>query len=407
MTDNSNDILGGGATRPRRICMVTFSFYESDNRVIRYAESLAEMGDSVEVLALRRSEELPREEVLCDVRVIRLRDRFDKSGRSKLGHLLAVLAFLREAERWIQRNHAENPYDIFHIHNMPDFLVFAAWRPKRQEARVILDIHDLVPELYANKFGDGQGGLTVRMLLWTEKAAANFADHVIVSNHLWREKFAARTGSNGRCSVMINHVDSSVFVPARERSPKNGPVLLFPGSLQWHQGVDIAIEAFARIREKLPTAEFHIYGDGIARDSLKEQVKRLGLDDSVRFYESLDLRGIARVMAQADLGIVPKRADSFGNEAYSTKIMEFMSVGVPVVISSTRVDRYYFDDSIVKFFESGNPDALAEAALEILQDEELRAGMVERARDYVVRNAWQTRKAEYLALVDSLLAGRK
>ena len=69
----------------------------------------------------------------------------------------------------------------------------------------------------------------------------------------------------------------------------------------------------------------------------------------------------ARHLANADLGVVPKRADSFGNEAYSTKIMEFMSLGVPVVVSSTKIDRFYFDDSVVRFFESGNADALATA----------------------------------------------
>ena len=63
-------------------------------------------------------------------------------------------------------------------------------------------------------------------------------------------------------------------------------------------------------------------------------------------------------MSGADLGIVPKRANSFGNEAYSTKIMEFMSLGVPMVVSDTKSDRYYFDDSVVRFFESGNPEVL-------------------------------------------------
>ena len=64
-------------------------------------------------------------------------------------------------------------------------------------------------------------------------------------------------------------------------------------------------------------------------------------------------------MAEADLGIVPKRNDSFGDEAFSTKILEFMASGVPVVVSSTRVDRHYFNDKVVRFFPSGDIGRLA------------------------------------------------
>ena len=114
------------------------------------------------------------------------------------------------------------------------------------------------------------------------------------------------------------------------------------------------------------------------------------------------VREIADVMANADLGVVPKRADSFGNEAYSTKIMEFMSLGVPVVASSTKIDRYYFDDSVLRFFESGNPDALAEAMLGVMRDDGQRQRMVNNASEYAARNSWETKKQEYLDLVDGL-----
>jgi glycosyltransferase involved in cell wall biosynthesis len=82
--------------------------------------------------------------------------------------------------------------------------------------------------------------------------------------------------------------------------------------------------------------------------------------------------------------------------------MEFMSVGVPVVVANTKVDTYYFDDSVVRFFEAGNADALAARMLEVLTDENLRVGMMARASEYVARNNWETCKAEYLGLVDSL-----
>ena len=389
--------------------MVTFSFYENDNRVLRYAEALADRGDQVEVLALRRSPDLPREESLRGVRVVRLRDRFDKSGRSKLGHLLPVLGFLRVAERWIRRRHAKNRYDLLHIHNMPDFLVFAAWYPKRKGAKVILDIHDLVPELYASKFGESGRGLSQKLLLFMEKLSARFAHRIIIANHLWLERYATRTGAGDRCMAIINHVDSSVFrpVPAGSNGHGDRKIILFPGGLQWHQGVDIAIQAFQHVRTALPNAEFHIYGDGIARPELQRQAEQLGLDGSVRFFEPRPLHEIAKVMAEADLGVVPKRADSFGNEAYSTKIMEFMAAGVPVVISKTKVDRYYFDDSVVRFFDSGDHEALAEQMLALLTDETARREQTTRALRYVEEHCWQRRRDDYLRLVDSLLEEEK
>lgn len=396
-------VLPAGPERPRRrICMATFSFYESDNRVLRYAEALAARGDSVDVLALRRAPDLPDEEIINGVRVVRIQNRFDKSRSSRIGHLLPVLRFVKRAAGWMRRSHAREPYDLLHIHNMPDFVVFAGWYPKWKGAKIILDIHDIVPEFYANKFGQRNGGTSMTLLKWMERASARFSDHVIISNHLWLEKYARRTGTMENCSAFINNVDSSVFVPAQRLRRDGKLIIVFPGSLQWHQGVDVAIAAFTQVRAELPNAEFHIYGDGIAKESLRQQAAEAGLNGSVRFFEPRSLREIAEIMADADLGVVPKRADSFGNEAYSTKIMEFMSVGVPVVVSSTRIDRHYFDESVVRFFESGNVDALAREMLDLLRADEVRRNLVARASEFARRNNWETRKSEYLGLVDSL-----
>ena len=82
--------------------------------------------------------------------------------------------------------------------------------------------------------------------------------------------------------------------------------------------------------------------------------------------------------------------------------MEFLSLGVPVVVSGTRIDRFYFDDSVVKFFESGNEQALAEAVLELLADAPARERLIENGRIYVSRNCWETKRQQYLNLVDSL-----
>jgi glycosyltransferase involved in cell wall biosynthesis len=398
------DVEGGSRRSSKRVCMVTHSFYESDNRVIRYAEALAQRGDSVEVFALRRNPEMPKQEIISGVRVFRIQDRFGKGQKSLSSFLLPVLRFLIASAWWVMRRHGVQSYDFVHVHNIPDFLVFAAWYPKLMGAKVILDIHDIVPEFFASKFEAPERSNLVRGLRLMEKISAGFADHVIISNHLWLDKYISRSARREKCSVFINHVDSRLFRP-RSRTNKTGhPIILFPGGLEWHQGLDIAIQALQKLRRRIPDVEFHIYGDGIMKPKLEELAKELGLDHSVQFFKPLRLNEIADVMARADLGVVPKRANSFGNEAYSTKIMEFMSVGVPVVVSDTKVDRHYFNDSVVRFFESGNAGALAEAMYDILTNPQMRHDLVKRALEYVSLNSWENRRPEYLHLVDSLCA---
>ncbi len=391
---------------PKRICMVTHSFYETDNRVTRYAEALAARGDHVDVFSLRSKPNVPPRETIANVEVHRIQNRFGKAQQTRFAYALPLIRFLLRSTLKITRRHWSAPYDLVHVHNMPDFLVLAALYPKLTGAKVILDIHDIVPEFYANKFAGGRTGNTFRVLKWIERRSARLADHIIVSNHLWREKFAQRTGTADRCSVFINNVDSARFRPDLHDRSDGRIIILFPGGLQWHQGVDIALHAFSRVFKAIPTAEFHIYGDGIMKPTLVSLAGELGLNGSVKFFEPVRLNEIARIMANADIGVVPKRADSFGNEAYSTKIMEFMALGVPVVVSKTQIDQYYFNDSVVRFFESGNAQALADAMLAVLRDAALRRELTQNALRYSASNSWDSRKPDYLELVDSLLAGR-
>lgn len=388
------------AHAPRRVAMVTHSYYETDGRVMRYARALAERGDAVEVFALRRQPEAPARVELDGVVVHRLQTRTSKAQGSSLAYLWPLLRFLTRSAWELTHRHLRQPYDVVHVHNIPDFLVFSAWLPRLRGAGVILDIHDIVPEFYQSKFAPRPP--VVAGLRWIERRAARFASHVIVSNHLWLEKFAARTGTGGKCSVLINHVDETIFRPGLRTRNDGRLIVLFPGGLQWHQGLDLAIRAFATVGAALPQAEFHVYGDGSMKPALVALAASLRLADRVRFFDPVRTVDIARIMADADVGVVPKRADSFGNEAYSTKIMEFMSVGVPVVVSRTRIDEYYFNDSVVRFFESGNVPQLAAALLEVLRDSTLRQRLVAGSIDYSRRHNWTSRKAGYLSLVDQL-----
>ena len=387
----------------KKICMIAYSPYEDDNRVRRYAETLAKRGDQVDVIALSRDPAQPPVEEIEGVTVYRVQHR-EHNERSKWTYARRLLQFLARSSRALTRLHARNRYDVIHIHNMPDFLVFAAWYPKLTGASLILDIHDVVPELFGNKFQSKFKSAYVALLKGMEKLAAGFVDHVIVSNHLWHKTIVARSAPERKCSVLINHVDSEMFSRHTRTRTDDKFIVIFPGSLQWHQGVDIAIEAFAELKKKVPNAEFHIYcGSGkVMQEGLRQLAEKLGLEESVKFLKSVPLDQMAQVIANADLGVVPKRADSFGNEAYSTKIMEFMSQGVPVVVSRTKVDAFYFQEGVVHFFESGNSHAMADAMLDVVNNPELRKSLSVNGTEYVARHSWDQKKRQYLDLVDSL-----
>lgn len=389
----------------KRICMVTHSNYETDNRVRRYAEALAGRGDLVDVIAIETGDAPLGEKMVGGVRLITVQRRV-RNERSQWTYAYRLLRFLAVSSVALTRLHSEIRYDLVHVHNIPDFQVFSAWYPKFTGAKVILDIHDIVPELFSNKFKSRVNDLYVGLLKKIEKVSTAFADHVIIANHLWVERITTRSAPPEKCTVFINHVDKALFHRrSRTRQAGDPVVILFHGTFQWHQGLDIAVDALRLLKEQVPSAELHLYGGGGGANSagqLIEQAEKLGIGGSVKYFGSVALHQIPEIVANADLGIVPKRADSFGNEAYSTKITEFLSQGVPAIVSRTKIDMYYFDDNTVQFFDSGNSRDMANAMVEVLTNPARRESLVRAGLDYVERNSWETRKAAYFHRVDSL-----
>jgi glycosyltransferase involved in cell wall biosynthesis len=385
-----------------KICMLAYSFYESDMRILRYAKTLVESGHVVDVISLRR-EDAPDFEVLGGVNVYRIQTR-QRNERHWFDYLIRVARFMAVSAFVLSRKHFSKSYDVIHVHSVPDFLVFAALLAKASGAKVILDIHDILPEFFASKFGACEQSLKFKALLLAERVSVRFSDHVIIANDLWYERLIKRSANPDRCTAMVNYPDCEIFHPRERPKLRNEKFrITYPGTLNVHQGLDVAIHAVAKIKDEMPDLEFHIYGEGPAKTALIDLSAHLGLSDIVIFHEFISCDRIAEVMALSDLAVVPKRASSaFGNEAMSTKIMEFMSLGVPVIVSRTKVDSYYHDDSRVRFFESDNSLDLANAITILRRNKELRQSLVANASAYARNNNWQKKKLLYLQLVEDL-----
>ena len=99
------------------------------------------------------------------------------------------------------------------MHNVPDFLVFAAVLPRLTGAKVILDVHDILPELYQGKFSARTASRVFRCLLTVERLSCAFAHHVVVANHLWHRTLTTRSVVATKCTTIMNYPDLRLFKP--------------------------------------------------------------------------------------------------------------------------------------------------------------------------------------------------
>ena len=384
-----------------KACMVAYTFYEADNRVRRYAETLAKRGDQVDVVALRQKGQ-PAIDVINGVRLFRIQYR-SLTEKNKFAYLAKLLLFFLRSMVFLTREQIKKRYDLIHVHSVPDFEVFAAVYPKWTGSKIILDIHDIVPEFYASKFKTSHDSMTFKLLVAIERLSTGFSDHVIAANHIWEKRLQGRSVPAAKCTTFLNFPDIQNFERHGKTRTDDRFILLYPGTLNYHQGLDIAIRAFGHIKDRVPHADFHIYGDGEQLEFLKSLVTELGLEDRVLFKSFLPFYEIRTVIENADLGIVPKRGESFGNEAFSTKILEFMALSIPVIVPETTIDRYYFSDSVAKFFTANDENSLADAMLLMINSPALRTQLVHNADEFIRKYTWDENKGAYLDLVDSLV----
>ena len=392
--DNKKNIMN--------ICMLAYTFYLHDNRVRRYAESLVKRGDNVDVISLKLPGQ-PEFEKVRGVNVYRIQKR-EITEKGKLDYLIRNLKFFIRTAIFLSIKQFKKRYDLIHVHSIPDFLVFSAIVPKLFGAKLILDIHDIVPEFFASKFNTSHRSLLYKLLIIAEKLSTAFSDHVIIANDIWHNKIISRSVNQEKCTAILNYPDDTIFYQRNSNSHDSRKIIfLYPGTLNWHQGLDIAIQALAKVKQLHPNFEFHIYGSGEKKDELKELSRRLGLESNILFKNGVPLQDLPDVISHADIGLIPKRNDKFGGEAFSTKSLEFMAVGLPVIISKTKIDQYYFNDDIVQFFEPGSSEDLADKIEKLIHNRKLRERLATNALRFSRDHNWTAKQSLYFNIVNSLV----
>lgn len=195
-----------------------------------------------------------------------------------------------------------------------------------------------------------------------------------------------------QAEVIPNIVDLSRFTPSTPGKGELSPHLVVTRNLEAIYGIDMAIRAFARIRQSFATAQLTIAGSGPDQARLQALVCEIGLDSSVRFSGRIDNADIPRLYASATCLINPSTVDNM-----PISILEAFACGVPVVSTCAGGIPDMLKDGVSGLLVPvGDDAAMAEKVLCILQSpalaEQLRQAGLEEAQKY----SWPQVRAQWL-----------
>ena len=385
-----------------RICVMRLGYFPADPRVRREVHALTNAGFEVDVICLRGPGQ-PLRERHGAIRIHRLPFVHRRSGVGR--YLFEYSVFPLMAAGLAGLMHVRRHYDVVQVNSMPDHLVFAAAVPRALGAKVLFDMHEAMPELFASKFGDRRW--LRRILAWVERLSIAFADQVIVVSEAHRRLISSRTRGARPFHVVLNAPDEALFGAAQPRPPEQRELTLVShGTLVRRHGFDVAIRALATVvRREGVAARLVVIGHGEELESLRALASDLGVGDRVEFRGQVPMETIAGHIRTCDIGVVANRRDAFMDVVLPTKLMEYVAVGLPAVVSRSTAVELYFDASMVSLVRPGDPDDLAAAVCEISRnrrDAERRA--VKARRKLNSEYAWSDQKVRYTQVVTALAA---
>jgi glycosyltransferase involved in cell wall biosynthesis len=390
-----------------QMAMVVFSYYPADPRVRREAEALFEAGMGVNVICLKDGPQ-PRKEIVNGVEVYRLPIQRKRAG--KLRYLWEYTYFTLSAFFALTLLHIRKHYSIVHVHNMPDILVFSSLIPRLCGSKVILDLHDPMPEVYMAKYSINTPHPWIRLLLSLEKCSIGFSSLVLTPNIAFRDLFISRGCPKQKIHVVMNSPDEKIFHGDKNTTPserlpldQDGFVVMYHGTIVERYGLDIALHAVNLVRDKIPNLVFHVYGDGDYVTSFLNLVAQLNLSDIVKYHGHVSLETISAVIRHINVGLIPNKTSPFTDINMPTRIFEYLSKEKPVIASRTEGILDYFDEESLLFFQPGSAEGLGQMILDVYTNSERCRAILKRGISIYHAHRWEFQRQHFLKLVGSLL----
>lgn len=395
-------------TKPR-ILMLTNSVYSRDIRVRRYAEYLVNDGYLVDIICLATEDGAPQS---SDDRIGVFPLPMTRKRQEKIRHLIDWGLSILFMFWYVNKLDFHNRYNLIHVHNMPDILVFCATIQRIKGTPIILNIHDATPELAQSKLGIGPNHPIIKIQSFLEKVCVGFSAHVITATESFKNKLIERGTPEKKITVITNFPDERMFTSRealRIREDKDGQfVLLYVGTVAFRYGLQTVVGALPVLRERIPGLKLQVFtkikGEGKALSDCVQLAQDLGVADIFEVNDPVPLEKMPFLMANADIGLYPALKDCHMDNALSLKIPEMVNMELPIVASRISVLEHLYGPDSIAFVESGDVADFSRMVVELYESPEKRRCYASNAKAKGSKMLWRDQYPIYRKLVEKLMS---
>ena len=382
--------------------MVAYSDFIADARIRSYINILNSNGVSVDMIILHHPFFDKHSYPGMDNRYYCVSHKYQ--GNNVFVYMLSYLKFFILASYKLAVLYRQNKYKLIHFHNMPNFIVFSGIVPKLYGTKCILDIHDLMIPIYTLKF-DGRWKNVIKIILKIEqKISVDFVDRIICADHLQKETLMDEFHVNeDKITVILNLPHGDIFKKVEVPRASDRFNLVYHGTVAKRLGIDLLLRAIQCVKNEIPV-KLHIIGLG----DYFEEIKKLRVE--LNLLEEVYLSGnvvppeqLSEILCGMDAGIIGNRNTMATNRyMMPVKLFEYAYLGLPIIAPRLDIIKYYFDESMVMYYEPENIKELSLCIVELYKNPEKRKSLVDHAATFFSKYNNENKASSYMALIKKL-----
>jgi glycosyltransferase involved in cell wall biosynthesis len=258
-------------------------------------------------------------------------------------------------------HHFSASYLYFFLHSVPLLLL-----SRRSRSKIVLN------------YRGGKAADFLRTWSWAVLPLLRRADEIVVPSEFLRQVFQ----EFGLTSTLLPNLADIELFQFFERE-QFAPRLLVTRNLEPIYDVESVLQAFRIIQGKFPEAALGVAGDGSELDRLRTLAKKLELRDIV-FYGAVPHKTLPFIYRHYDIYVNASRVDNFPGA-----LVEAACAGLPIVTTNAGgIPEMIRHGESGLLCDVGNPVALADCVLQLLQQQELAHRLAQNARSWAEQFAW-------------------